>query len=134
MRSVPTRSPDVSGGPPSLEELRRLVVKPRNGYGGNGVVIGAHADTADLRRLASQLADSPERFVAQPIIALSRHPTVVDGRLQPRHVDLRAFAFCGGEDDVALMDAGLTRVALQPGALVVSSSQQGGGKDTWVVD
>ena len=134
VRSVPTHPLDVSDGPPSLEELRRLVVKPRNGYGGNGVVIGAHADTADLRRLASQLADSPERFVAQPIIALSRHPTVVDGRLQPRHVDLRAFAFCGGEDDVALMAGGLTRVALQPGALVVNSSQQGGGKDTWVVD
>jgi uncharacterized circularly permuted ATP-grasp superfamily protein len=135
VRSVPTHSLDVSGGPPSLEQLRRLVVKPRNGYGGNGVVIGAHAETADLERLASRLAENPEHYIAQPIIALSRHPTVVDGRLQPRHIDLRAFAFCGGDDkDVALMDGGLTRVALQPGALVVNSSQQGGGKDTWVVD
>jgi uncharacterized circularly permuted ATP-grasp superfamily protein len=134
VRSVPTHSVDVSDGPPSLEELRKLVVKPRNGYGGNGVVIGAHAETADLERLASQLAESPEHYIAQPIIALSRHPTVIDGRLQPRHIDLRAFAFCGGEDEVALMDGGLTRVAMQPGALVVNSSQQGGGKDTWVVD
>jgi len=135
VRSVPTHALDVSDGPPSLEELRKLVVKQRSGYGGRGVVIGAHADTVDLERLASQLAESPEHYIAQPIIALSRHPTVVDGRLQPRHIDLRAFAFCGGEtDDVTLMDGGLTRVALQPGALVVNSSQRGGGKDTWVVD
>lgn len=129
VRSVPTRA---IGGRPSIDELRELVVKPRNGYGGNGVVIGAHAEREDLRRLAGDIEASPEHFIAQPIVALSRHPTVIDGRLEPRHVDLRAFAFCG--EDVALLPGGLTRVALDAGTLVVNSSQHGGGKDTRVLD
>jgi carboxylate-amine ligase len=67
-------------------------------------------------------------------VALSRHPTVIDGELRPRHVDLRPFAFCGADHAVALLPGGLTRVALDAGALVVNSSQNGGGKDTWVFD
>jgi uncharacterized circularly permuted ATP-grasp superfamily protein len=129
VRSVPTLTTD---GRPTIGELRRLVIKPRHGHGGIGVVIGAHAETDDLDRLARELEAHPERYVAQPTVALSRHPTVIGGRLEPRHVDLRAFAFAG--DDVALLPGGLTRVALNAGALVVNSSQQGGGKDTWVVD
>jgi uncharacterized circularly permuted ATP-grasp superfamily protein len=133
VRSVPTQAVEPpAGGRPTIGELRRLVVKPRHGSGGMGVVIGAHAETHDLDRLARELEAHPKRYVAQPIVALSRHPTVVDGRLEPRHVDLRAFAFSG--DAVALMPGGLTRVALDADTLVVNSSQRGGGKDTWVVD
>ena len=129
VRSVPSRPVD---GRLSVDELRELVIKPRAGYGGSGVVIGAHAKTADLERLADELDEHPERYIAQRLLPLSRHPTVVDGRLEPRHVDLRAFAFCG--DDIAVLPGGLTRVALEAGALVVNSSQNGGGKDTRVVD
>ena len=109
-----------------------MVTKPRSGYGGDGVMIGAHADEADLEQRAEELEAHPERYISQPIVALSRHPTVIGSRLEPRHVDLRAFAFCG--DDVALLPGGLTRVALDAGTLVVNSSQHGGGKDTWVLD
>jgi uncharacterized circularly permuted ATP-grasp superfamily protein len=129
VRSVPTRAIE---GRPTVDELRELVVKPRNGYGGDGVVIGAHAEAKDLERLAREVASDPDRFIAQPIVALSRHPTVVGGRLEPRHVDLRAFAFCG-DGAVALLPGGLTRVALNAGTLVVNSSQHGGGKDTRVL-
>ncbi len=129
VRSVPTRA---IAARPSADDLRELVVKPRAGYGGDGVVIGAHAETPDLERLAGDVAADPEHFVAQPLVALSRHPTVVDGKLEPRHVDLRAFAFCA--DDCALLPGGLTRVALEAGTLVVNSSQHGGGKDTRVLD
>ena len=135
VRSVPTLSLKT---PQECDEaiarLRELVVKPRYGQGGDGVVIGAHADRADLERLAGELRERPGDFIAQPIIALSRHPTVIDGELQPRHVDLRPFAFCAGDGAVALIPGGLTRVALEAGALVVNSSQNGGGKDTWVFD
>jgi uncharacterized circularly permuted ATP-grasp superfamily protein len=135
VRSVPTRTV-ASGdrGAPTVDELRTLVVKPRHGHGGAGVVIGAHAETHDLDRLASELAADPEGYICQPIIALSRHPTVIDGRLEPRHIDLRAFAFTGRDDDVRLIPGGLTRVALDADTLVVNSSQKGGGKDTWIVD
>ncbi len=129
VRSVPAREIE---GRPAVDELRELVVKPRDGFGGKGVVIGAHAKTADLERLAGDVEDDPAQFVAQPIVTLSRHPTVVGGRLEPRHVDLRAFAFCG--EEVALLPGGLTRVALDAGALVVNSSQHGGGKDTRVLE
>ena len=135
VRSVPTlplRTPQECDE--AIARLRELVVKPRYGQGGAGVVIGAHADSADLERLAAELRERPDDFIAQPIIALSCHPTVIDGELRPRHVDLRPFAFCGSDDAVGLIPGGLTRVALEAGALVVNSSQRGGGKDTWVFD
>ena len=135
VRSVPTlplTTPQECDD--AIARLRELVVKPRYGQGGAGVVIGAHAESADLERLAGELREHPEDFIAQPIIALSCHPTVIDGELQPRHVDLRPFAFCGDGDDVGLVSGGLTRVAFEAGTLVVNSSQNGGGKDTWVFD
>ena len=96
------------------------------------MVIGAHAEQADLDRVAAELVANGGEFIVQPIVPLSCHPTVIEGRLEPRHVDLRPFAFCA--DTVQLIPGGLTRVALDEGALVVNSSQQGGGKDTWVLD
>ena len=115
-----------------LGRLNELVIKPRSDYGGRGVVIGPHARPHDLDQVARMIAARPDRFIAQETIALSRHPTVCDGRLEPRHVDLRAFVLTSGEH-VHVVPGGLTRVALSPGALVVNSSQNGGGKDTWVV-
>ena len=131
--SVPTYDLAV---PETLEDVLsrvdELVVKPREGSGGNGVVIGPHAEEADTAATAEEVRRRPEGFVAQELVALSRHPTLVDGRLEPRHVDLRAFVFVAGERATAL-PGGLTRVALAEGALVVNSSQNGGAKDTWVL-
>lgn len=137
IRSVPTHTfttPEACRD--TIGRLRELVVKPRHGHGGNGIVIGAHAEWKDLERLAKELERNPQGYISQPIVALSRHPTVIDGALAPRHVDLRPFAFCTGDgpDGVRLVPGGLTRVAWGAGALVVNSSQAGGGKDTWVFD
>jgi uncharacterized circularly permuted ATP-grasp superfamily protein len=133
LRSVPTYDP---AQPQMLEmildRIDELVIKPRSGHGGYGVVIAPHARPEDVRRAADELAAAPERFVAQETVMLSRHPTVVDGSLQPRHVDLRPFVITSGED-VHVLPGGLTRVAFDPGALVVNSSQNGGSKDTWVL-
>jgi uncharacterized circularly permuted ATP-grasp superfamily protein len=85
-----------------------------------------------VRKVAAELAAAPERFVAQETVMLSRHPTVIDGRAQPRHVDLRPFAIAA-EERVGVLPGGLTRVAFDAGALVVNSSQNGGSKDTWVL-
>lgn len=134
VRSVPTRA--LQGGHDAretVERLRELVVKPRHGHGGKGVVIGAHADEADLEATAEVVMADPGRFISQPIVPLSRHPTVIDGGLEHRHIDLRVFAFCLGQQ-VAIAPGGLSRVALGENALVVNSSQDGGGKDTWVID
>jgi uncharacterized circularly permuted ATP-grasp superfamily protein len=115
-----------------LERIDELVIKPRSGHGGYGVVIGPHANPEDLKATAVALSAAPERFVAQETVMLSRHPTVTDGRLEPRHIDLRPFAISDGES-VHVLPGGLTRVAFERGALVVNSSQNGGSKDTWVL-
>jgi len=133
LRSVPTYDPCRPGMLEEiLERIGELVIKPRAGHGGYGVLIGPHARAEDLRATAALLSAAPERFVAQETIMLSRHPTVTDGRLEPRHIDLRPFAISSPEG-VRVLPGGLTRVAFGRGALVVNSSQDGGSKDTWVL-
>lgn len=132
LRSVPTYDlgdPAILGQ--ALERLDELVVKPRTGHGGHGIVICAHASADDRRRVRRLIVEDPDSYVVQETVRLSRHPTVAGGRLAPRHVDLRPYVFTAGER-VAAVPGGLTRVAFDPGALVVNSSQNGGGKDTWV--
>ena len=112
--------------------LGDLVLKPRTGHGGVGIVSGPHATPEQLRSAAATVERDPGAFVAQELIALSRHPTIRSGRLAPRHVDLRPFIFHAG-DALHVLPGGLTRVAFDEGSLVVNSSQNGGAKDTWVL-
>jgi uncharacterized circularly permuted ATP-grasp superfamily protein len=122
--------------PGSLEEvldrLDELVVKPVDGSGGKGLVIGPAASKDELATLKEQLRKDPRGWIAQPVVQLSTIPTVVDDGMRPRHADLRPFAVNDGSD-VWVLPGGLTRVALPEGQLVVNSSQGGGSKDTWVV-
>ena len=110
-----------------------LVIKDRGSYGGLGVVVCPHAERSDVERLREQVRAAPEDYVAQRPVRLSTHPTVVDGRLAPRHVDLRPYVLTSADGDVEVLPGGVTRVALDEGALIVNSSQNGGAKDTWVV-
>ena len=131
--SVPTADlADPAALEAVLADLRPFVVKPRHGAGGEGVVVCAHADEAELERLAGELRTHAEDFIAQYTILLSRHPTVVADRLAPRHVDLRPYVVATASGTRAL-PGGLTRVALDEGALVVNSHQNGGAKATWVL-
>jgi len=133
LRSVPTLDlADDERRGIVLDDLREHVVKPRGGYGGNGVVVCGDATDDDVRAVDEDIRRDPSAYVAQRTIALSQHPTIVDGRLTPRHVDLRPFVFVSG-DDVRVFPGGLTRVAWGEGALVVNSSQHGGAKPTWVL-
>jgi uncharacterized circularly permuted ATP-grasp superfamily protein len=116
----------------ALERLRELVVKPRDGHGGVGVLIGPHASPQELAGAEAAIRADPERWLAQELVTLSTHPTVIDGVLEPRHIDLRPFAFYDGRR-VELLPGGLTRVAYERGSLVVNSSRQGGGKDTRIL-
>jgi uncharacterized circularly permuted ATP-grasp superfamily protein len=115
-----------------LGRLDQLVLKPVDGAGGSGIVIGPHADERTLAALRIQVAAQPRSWMAQRPVALSTSPVLTGERLAPRHIDLRPFAVNDGSD-VWLLPGGLTRVALQEGALVVNSSQGGGSKDTWVL-
>jgi len=115
-----------------LDHLEEMVVKPVDGSGGKGLVVCARADGPTLDKVRTQLVADPRGWIAQPIVQLSTVPTFIDGRLAPRHVDLRPFAVNDGER-VRVLPGGLTRVALPEGELVVNSSQGGGSKDTWVL-
>jgi uncharacterized circularly permuted ATP-grasp superfamily protein len=115
-----------------LDRLDELVVKPVDGSGGKGLVIGPDATADELAELKGRLLRDPRGWIAQPVVQLSTIPTLVDDGMRPRHADLRPFAVNDG-DDIWVLPGGLTRVALPEGQLVVNSSQGGGSKDTWVV-
>ena len=117
----------------TLEHLEELVVKEVGGAGGYGMLVGPHASAAERERYAERLRADPANFIAQPALDLSRAPCFVDGRVEPRHVDLRPFVL-QGRDEQHVVPGGLCRVALKRGSLVVNSSQGGGCKDLWVLE
>jgi uncharacterized circularly permuted ATP-grasp superfamily protein len=119
-----------------LDNIDRYVIKPTGESGGYGVVIGPHASEKKLEETRARVLANPDNFIAQPVISLSVHPTMITDaagvpNLHPRHVDLRPFVLLGAKPRV--LPGGLTRVALREGSLVVNSSQGGGSKDTWVL-
>jgi len=123
--SVPSRvvTPD--------DELDGLVVKPRGEMGGEGVVIWEDADDETRERVRRAIAEQPGGWIGQELVRLSVHPTVIDGRLEPRHVDLRPYAVVT-EDGLHVLGAATSRVALPRGSMIVNSGQGGGAKDTWL--
>jgi uncharacterized circularly permuted ATP-grasp superfamily protein len=114
-----------------LANLENLVVKAVGASGGYGMLVGPHASRKEREAFAEALKADPANYIAQPVIQLSTAPCLVDGRIEPRHVDLRPFILSG--EKVMVTPGALTRVALRRGSLVVNSSQGGGSKDTWVL-
>ena len=114
-----------------LANLDKLVVKAANEAGGYGMLIGPHASVKEREEFAEKIIAAPRNYIAQPTLALSRVPTLVEDHFEGRHVDLRPYILYGNEIEV--LPGGLTRVALRKGSLVVNSSQGGGSKDTWVL-
>lgn len=117
-----------------LNRLSEMVVKETSLSGGYGMLIGPSASEEEIGEFRKRILADPARYIAQPTVKLSRAPVLMNGGLQPRHIDLRAFILMGGDSaGIHVIPGGLTRVALQKGSLVVNSSQGGGCKDTWVM-
>ncbi len=114
-----------------LAHLADFVVKRTNGSGGYGMLIGPASTAAEREEFKRAIEAEPRSYIAQPVVQLSSHPTLVDGTLASRRIDLRPFTLYGRRIDVP--PAALTRVALREGSLVVNSSQGGGSKDTWIL-
>lgn len=114
-----------------LEHMAELVVKAANESGGYGMLVGPHSSKEKVAEFKEKVKANPRNYIAQPTLSLSRVPTICDGRLEGRHVDLRPYILYGKE--IFVLPGGLTRVALRKGSLVVNSSQGGGSKDTWVL-
>jgi len=115
-----------------LAHLDELVVKPANESGGYGMLMGPMSTRAERETFDGLIRKNPRNYIAQPTLAISTVPTVVNTDVEPRHVDLRPFILSGKR--IQVTTGGLTRVALRKGSLVVNSSQGGGSKDTWIVD
>lgn len=115
-----------------LKNIADMVVKPANESGGYGMMVGPAASKRAHKEFAALIKQNPRNYIAQPTLKLSTVPTLCDGLIEPRHVDLRPFILSGKRCHVTR--GGLTRVALKKGSLVVNSSQGGGSKDTWIVD
>ncbi|MBW0116402.1 carboxylate--amine ligase/circularly permuted type 2 ATP-grasp protein [Pseudonocardia abyssalis] len=118
-----------------LDRLDELVLKPVDGYGGQGIVIGPHAGVGELTEVSAAIRANPAGWVAQDLVALSTHPTFAGDKLEPRAVDLRAFVLqshTGGAPAIEVLPAALSRVA-PAGSMIVNSSRGGGAKDTWVL-
>lgn len=134
LRNVDTwRVGDADQREEVLDRLDELVLKPVDGSGGKGIVIGPAASREELDELREKIVLDPRAWIAQPVISLSTVPTLVEDGIRPRHVDLRPFAVNKGDGDVYVLPGGLTRVALPEGELIVNSSRGGGSKDTWVL-
>jgi uncharacterized circularly permuted ATP-grasp superfamily protein len=116
-----------------IKNMQQMVVKRTNQSGGYGMIMGNKATDEEIATGIKDIEANPRDFIAQPIIKLSTVPCFIDGKLTPRHVDLRPYALCG-PSGIKIVPGGLTRVALREGSLVVNSSQGGGSKDTWVID
>jgi uncharacterized circularly permuted ATP-grasp superfamily protein len=114
-----------------LEHLDRMVVKAANESGGYGMLVGPHSTSEQREKFRDAINAEPRNYIAQPTLALSRVPVIVDDHFEGRHVDLRPYVLYG--QDIFVLPGGLTRVALKKGSLVVNSSQGGGSKDTWVL-
>jgi uncharacterized circularly permuted ATP-grasp superfamily protein len=115
-----------------FKNISNMVVKKTNESGGYGMLMGHAATEEEIISYQAAIVKDPRQFIAQPVISLSSAPCYMQGKLQPRRVDLRPYALCG-PDGIEIVPGGLTRVALREGSLVVNSSQGGGSKDTWVL-
>ena len=114
-----------------LENLEKFVVKAANESGGYGMLVGPHSTAEQRENFKTAIEANPRNYIAQPTLALSRVPVIVDDHFEGRHVDLRPYILYG--EEIFVLPGGLTRVALKKGSLVVNSSQGGGSKDTWVL-
>jgi len=115
-----------------LKNINKMVVKKTNESGGYGMLMGHASTEKEIEDYKKEILKDPRNFIAQPTISLSTTPCYINGKVQPRRIDLRPFALCG-PSGIEIVPGGLTRVALKEGSLVVNSSPGGGSKDTWVL-
>jgi uncharacterized circularly permuted ATP-grasp superfamily protein len=134
LKNVPTyKLEDPTERKYVFDHIEKMVIKKTNASGGYGMIIGNAATEQEIEDYKKVVEEEPRQFIAQPIISLSAAPCYINGKLQPRRIDLRPFALFG-PSGIEIVPGGLTRVALKEGSLVVNSSQGGGSKDTWVLN
>ena len=126
------------GEPPvlaqALEKLPELLIKPAFPSQHFIPVFGRDLDEEQRKALAARMQARPYAYVAQELAQLSHAPVLqADGEaLQPRAIGMRVYAVAG-LDGYRVLPGGLTRVAADADADVVSMQRGGASKDTWVL-
>ncbi|MBK7137960.1 MAG: circularly permuted type 2 ATP-grasp protein [Bacteroidetes bacterium] len=134
LKNVPTYRMEVEEERKyAFDNMDKMVIKKTNESGGYGMLMGETASDEEINDFKTAILKDPRSYIAQPTIKISTVPCFINGKLVPRHIDLRPYALCG-PDGIKLVPGGLTRVALKENSLVVNSSQGGGSKDTWIID
>src|SRR5207249_6272162 len=77
------------------EHLASLVVKTTGDSGGYNMLMGPFASKKEIEAYLAQMKKAPGNYIGQPLIELSSHLTYVDGRFEPRRIDLRPFILYG---------------------------------------
>ncbi|TWC15840.1 MULTISPECIES: circularly permuted type 2 ATP-grasp protein [unclassified Pseudomonas] len=126
------------GEPPvlaqALEKLPQLLIRPAFPSQSFKPAFGRDLSEEQRDRLAARIQARPYAYVAQELAQLSQAPVwqAEDGLLQPRAIGMRVYAV-SGKDDYRVLPGGLTRVAAEADAEVVSMQRGGASKDTWVL-
>ncbi|MEI8394697.1 MAG: circularly permuted type 2 ATP-grasp protein [Rhodospirillaceae bacterium] len=115
-----------------LNNLEHMVIKGANRSVLFDPIFCSELSAEKRAELRAALIKRPGDFVGQEKITLSTAPVWQSHGLQAHHVVLRVFAAAVGSEYL-VMPGGLTRVASEPGQLVVSMQRGGGSKDTWVL-
>ncbi|NWA28984.1 circularly permuted type 2 ATP-grasp protein [Pseudomonas gingeri] len=126
------------GEPPvlaqALEKLPELLIKPAFPSQSFVPVFGRDLDDEQRLALAERIRARPYAYVAQELAQLSQAPIwqAEEGALQPRAIGMRVYA-AASADGYRVLPGGLTRVAAEADAEVVSMQRGGASKDTWVL-
>lgn len=115
-----------------FNNIEKLVIKDVAEAGGYGVLFGHSMSELQLSDLKAVIQANPRRFIAQELIEFYDEKCYLNGELQDRKADFRAYVVMG--EDIKVWQCGLTRYALEAGNYLVNSSQGGGFKDTWVME
>ncbi|MHC8303952.1 circularly permuted type 2 ATP-grasp protein [Pseudomonas sp. PB3P13] len=126
------------GEPPvlaqALEKLPQLLIKPAFPSQNFTPVWGRELNEAQRQALAERMQARPYAYVAQELAQLSHAPIWQPeaAQLQPRAIGMRMYAVASREG-YRVLPGGLTRVAADADAEVVSMQRGGASKDTWVL-
>jgi uncharacterized circularly permuted ATP-grasp superfamily protein/uncharacterized alpha-E superfamily protein len=118
----------------ALEKLPQLVIKPAFPSQSFAPVLGRDLNAAQRLELAERMQARPYAYVAQELAQLSQAPVwqAEEAQLQPRAIGMRVYAVASA-DGYRVLPGGLTRVAAEADAEVVSMQRGGASKDTWVL-
>ncbi|MDX1960414.1 MAG: circularly permuted type 2 ATP-grasp protein [Leptospiraceae bacterium] len=114
-----------------FQNINNYVIKPVQGTGGNGLIIGRETSNKEIQEFKEKVKNNSTAYIAQPVVSLSTSKVFSPEGLKERYVETRFFSFLGSS--FYLSNCALTRVSPNNNTLMVTNSKGGGSKDTWIM-